>query len=31
MTFESAEVSILGGATRVIVTKDTTTFVGGKG
>jgi chaperonin GroEL len=31
MTFESADVSILGGATRVIVTKDTTTFVGGKG
>lgn len=31
MTFESAEPTILGGAKRVVVGKDTTTFVGGKG
>lgn len=31
MTFENAEVSMLGSAKRVVVTKDTTTFIGGKG
>ncbi|HVW71662.1 MAG TPA: chaperonin GroEL, partial [Candidatus Paceibacterota bacterium] len=31
MTFENAELTILGGAKRVVVGKDTTTFVGGKG
>ena len=31
MTFENAELSILGEARRVVVGKDTTTFVGGKG
>jgi len=31
MTFENAELSILGSAKRVVVAKDTTTFVGGKG
>ncbi len=31
MTFENAELSILGGAKRVVAAKDTTTFVGGKG
>lgn len=31
MTFENAELSVLGRASRVVSTKDTTTFVGGKG
>jgi chaperonin GroEL len=31
MTFENAELSSLGKATRVVATKDTTVFVGGKG
>lgn len=31
MTFESAELSILGKAARIVVGKDLTTFVGGKG
>ncbi|KND49352.1 MAG: chaperonin GroL [Parcubacteria bacterium C7867-008] len=31
ITFESATLSMLGKATRVVATKDTTTFVGGKG
>jgi len=31
LTFESAELSMLGKASRVVATKDTTTFVGGKG
>lgn len=31
LTFESAEPSMLGRATRVVATKDTTVFVGGKG
>ncbi len=31
MTFENAELSILGKASRVVMGKDTTTFVGGKG
>ncbi len=31
MTFETAELSILGKATRVVAGKDTTVFVGGKG
>lgn len=31
MTFENAELSILGGAKRVVSAKDTTTFIGGKG
>lgn len=31
MTFESVTPSVLGKATRVVATKDTTTFVGGKG
>jgi len=31
MTFENAELTILGGAKRVVMAKDTTTFIGGKG
>lgn len=31
MTFEDAELSVLGRASRVVAAKDTTTFVGGKG
>lgn len=31
MTFESAELRMLGKAARVVVTKDTATFIGGKG
>ncbi len=31
MTFENAEITVLGGVRRVVATKDTTTFVGGKG
>jgi chaperonin GroEL len=31
MTFETANLSVLGRATRVVATKDTTTIVGGKG
>ncbi len=31
LTFENAELSMLGKASRVVATKDTTTFVGGKG
>jgi chaperonin GroEL len=31
MTFETANLSVLGKATRVVATKDTTTIVGGKG
>jgi chaperonin GroEL len=31
MTFEAAELSVLGKAARVVATKDTTTIVGGKG
>lgn len=31
MTFETAELSVLGKATRVVATKDTTVFVSGKG
>lgn len=31
MTFENAELSVLGKASRVVAGKDTTTFVGGKG
>jgi chaperonin GroEL len=31
MTFENAELRILGGAKRVVASKDTTVFVGGKG
>ncbi|MEK7602084.1 MAG: chaperonin GroEL [Patescibacteria group bacterium] len=31
MTFENATLAMLGKATRVVATKDTTTFVGGKG
>ena len=31
ITFENAELSMLGKASRVVATKDTTTFIGGKG
>ena len=31
LTFENAELSMLGKASRVVATKDTTTFIGGKG